>query len=67
MVQYIIVGLIVLAAAFYVLGKYLPRSLRQRLFGKAAVDTGCGSGCGSCQSGCETPADGKTVVKLHPR
>ena len=65
MLEYVIVGVIVFAAALYVLKKYLPKSLRARVFGKSAVkDDGCGSGCGSCSSGCETPADEK-VVKLH--
>ncbi len=73
MVDNLIVALIVLAAAWYVLRKYLPRSLRGRLFGKADQDGGCGSGCGSCKSGCEpgadtAPAPGqRRVIKLHSR
>lgn len=72
MAEYLIVGLIVLAAALYVLRKYLPRALRERFFGKQAASAGCASGCGSCGSGCETPAtpgqqapDGRRVIKLH--
>jgi hypothetical protein len=71
MLEYLIVGLIVAAAALYTLRKYLPRSLRERVFGKTA-DAGCGSGCGSCKSGCETdtvptPPDGgkHRVIKVH--
>lgn len=72
MVEYLIVGLIVLGAAFFVLRKYLPRALRERFFGKQAGSAGCGTGCGSCGSGCETPAKPEQqapgqhrVIKLH--
>lgn len=70
MLEYLIVGLIVLAATIYTLKKYLPRSLRERLFGKTA-DTGCDSGCANCASGCDTPAASaageQRVIKLHSR
>ena len=61
LIQYVIVGLIVLAAAWSVARRYvaraLPRALRARLFGaEAAAAGGCDSGCGSCKSGCESPA-----------
>jgi len=70
MLEYVIVGLIVAAATLYVLKKYLPQTLRARLFGKAPVqDAGCGSGCGSCGSRCDTPATpGKAqFITLHSR
>lgn len=82
MLEYLIVGLIVVAAGLYVFRKYLPTSLRARLFGKAAAKaSGCGGGsCGSatgcdtgCEPGCEpgaaAPADParQRVVRIHPR
>ena len=73
MLEYLLVALIVAAAAFYVLRKYLPKSLRARLFGKGAVkDDGCGSGCGSCGSGCDSPAAPSDpaknrVIRIHSR
>lgn len=68
MIQYLIVGVIVLLAALHAAGKYLPKTLRQRIVhkltrgtGKGRVadwlgaDAGCGSGCDSCGT-CETEA-----------
>ena len=63
MLEYLIVGLIVLASAIYTLRKYMPR-----LFGKKP-GSGCDSGCSNCASGCETPAQpepqARRVIKLH--
>ena len=65
MLDYLIVGLIVLAAAIYTLRKYAPR-----LFGKSSGG-GCDSGCSNCASGRETPAQPEAgrqrVIKLHSR
>jgi hypothetical protein len=68
MLQYLIVGVIVIAATLYAAAKYLPKSWRQRIVHKLSggtgkgrlvewLDTGssCGSGCDSCGT-CETPA-----------
>ena len=64
MLEYVIVGLIVAAAAVWVCMKYMPMALRRRLsvrlaqhprvarwFGQQA---GCGSGCDTCGT-CDTP------------
>jgi hypothetical protein len=66
MVQYLIVAVVVVLAALYAAGKYLPKAVRQRIVykltggtGKGKVadwlggDSGCGSGCDSCGT-CET-------------
>ena len=66
MIQYLIVGLIVAAAALYAAVKYLPRAWRERLVyrlsggtGKGRIvqwlgtDSSCGSGCDTCGT-CET-------------
>jgi hypothetical protein len=66
MIQTLIVGLIVAAAALYAAVKYLPRSWRERLVyrlsggtGKGRIvqwlgtDSSCGSGCDTCGT-CET-------------
>jgi hypothetical protein len=60
-VQYLVVGLIVLFAALYAAGKYLPLSVRRKIVykfsdgsGKGLLarwldkDAGCGSGCDTC-------------------
>lgn len=68
MFELLIVGLIVAAAAAWVLRKYLPKSLRTRLFGKAAAkESGCGAGCDSCAPDCATPGEKvqEKVVTLH--
>jgi hypothetical protein len=67
MIQTLIVGLIVAAAALYAAVKYLPRAWRERLVyrlsggtGKGRIvqwlgtDSSCGSGCDTCGT-CETP------------
>lgn len=61
--QELVVGLIVVAAALYLLGKYLPRTLRAPLAGwlarrrwgaslarwlDGAAGNACGGGCSSC-------------------
>jgi len=59
--QYLVVGLIVLCAALYAAGKYLPLSVRRKIVykfsdgsGKGLLarwldkDAGCGSGCDTC-------------------
>jgi hypothetical protein len=61
--QYLVVGLIVLLAALYAAGKYLPASIRRRVVyrfsdgsGKGWLarwldkDASCGSGCDTCGS-----------------
>jgi hypothetical protein len=66
MIQYLIVGLIVAAAALYAVVKYLPKAWRERLVhrlsdgsGKGRIvkwlgtDSSCGSGCDTCGT-CET-------------
>jgi hypothetical protein len=66
MIQTLIVGLIVAAAALYAAVKYLPRAWRERLVyrlsggtGKGRIvqwlgtDSSCGSGCDTCGT-CET-------------
>ncbi len=53
MIENLIVALIVGASAWYAGRKYLPA----KLVGKAQADTGCASGCGTCKSGCDTPAE----------
>ena len=68
MVQYLVVGVIVLLAALYAAGKYLPRAWRERIVHRLSggtgrgwfvkwfgTDTSCGSGCDTCGS-CETEA-----------
>ena len=56
LLQYLVVGLIVLAAAWSAARRHLPRGLRARLFGESApARGGCDSGCGSCGTGCATP------------
>jgi hypothetical protein len=68
LLQYLIVGIIVLVASLYAAGKYLPLTWRQRIVHKLSGGTGrgwfvkwfgtdasCGSGCDTCGS-CETDA-----------
>ncbi|PJI98706.1 hypothetical protein CLU85_3537 [Acidovorax sp. 69] len=60
MAQQLIVGLIVLAAALYVLWRYLPGRWRQglsRVHPGLAQSPGCGGGDGGCSScgSCATP------------
>jgi hypothetical protein len=63
MLQYLVVGMIVLLAALYAAGKYLPLSLRRKIVyrfsdgsGRGLLarwldkDAGCGSGCDTCGS-----------------
>jgi hypothetical protein len=73
MIQNLVVALIVLAAIVYVVRKYLPASLRERLVYKLRkqgtqssrlaewidVSSGCGSGSDGCNT-CKScaPADG---------
>lgn len=69
MLDYLVVALIVGVAAWYAASKYLPTSLRNKLFGKKKASSGCGSGCSSCGS-CEDapapPRDAKQrVIELH--
>ncbi len=51
MIENLIVALIVGASAWYAGRKYLPAKL------VGSKDEGCASGCGSCKSGCDTPAE----------
>jgi hypothetical protein len=61
MMQYLVVGVIVLLAALYAAGKYLPVAWRRKLVYKLR-DAGRGNGKlarwldkdGSCGSGCDT-------------
>ncbi|MGZ5201993.1 DUF6587 family protein [Ramlibacter sp.] len=69
-IQYLIVGIIVLLAALAAARKYLPAAWRQRLVyrlsrGKAGpsrvvrwldTDASCGSGCDTCKACEDTPA-----------
>ncbi len=67
LLQNLLVGLIVLAAAWYAGARYLPRSWRRKLGQKQAAAAGCGSGCDSCGS-CDSPAPAATkrrVIVLH--
>lgn len=70
MVENLIVVLIVGAAAWYAGLKYLPAKWIGR---KKAAGCGSGSGCGTCGSGCDTPAPTPDeaskyrVIKLHAR
>jgi hypothetical protein len=58
--QSIIVGLIILAASFYV-GRQVWGHIRA--FGKGK-DSGCATGCGNCP-GSKTPvASGKPIIQL---
>lgn len=50
MAQQIIVALIVIAAALYVVWRYLPRRWRERLGLAQAPGCGGDDGCGSCGS-----------------
>lgn len=63
MLQYLVVGVIVLLAALYAAGKYLPVSVRRKVVytfsdgsGQGWLarwldkDAGCGSGCDTCGS-----------------
>ncbi|UOD31761.1 hypothetical protein INH39_08790 [Massilia violaceinigra] len=77
MLDYVIVGLIVAVAAWYAASKYLPKSLRNKLFGQNKASGGCGSGCSSCgtcedgpaapRTGADTPAghSKRRVIELH--
>lgn len=69
MIQYLVVGVIVLLAAMYAAAKYLPKTWRQRLVytfsdgsGKGPLarwldkESGCGSGCDTCGSCAPAPA-----------
>jgi succinate dehydrogenase/fumarate reductase-like Fe-S protein len=69
MLQYLVVGLIVLLAAIYAGRKYLPAALRKRLVwvltrrgdGQSKLvkwldtEASCGSGCDTCKA-CDTSA-----------
>ena len=50
MLQPIAVGLIVAAAAGYVVWTLLPNSVRSRLSGRVPVASGCGASCTGCPS-----------------
>ena len=79
MLEYVIVGLIVFAAAFYAARKYMPAAWRKQLSYRAGGsdsalgrmlndDASCGSGCDSCKACADpapVPADGKRVIKIH--
>ncbi|NHZ41889.1 hypothetical protein F1609_17210 [Massilia sp. CCM 8693] len=77
MLDYVIVGLIVAVAAWYAASKYLPKSLRNKLFGQNKASGGCGSGCSSCgtcedgpaapRTGADTPPghNKRRVIELH--
>lgn len=72
--QYLVVGLIVLLAAFYAGGKYLPVAWRRKLVYKLR-DRGQGNGRlakwldkdGSCGSGCDTCGSCETGQPLPER
>ncbi|MDQ1922699.1 hypothetical protein [Massilia pseudoviolaceinigra] len=74
MLENLIVAVIVAAAAWYAASKYLPATLRARLFGKKKASAGCGSGCSSCGSCEDAPATpridasgppSQRVIQLH--
>jgi len=67
-IQYLVVGVIVLLAAVYAAAKYLPKTWRQRVVytfsdgsGKGLLarwldkESGCGSGCDTCGSCAPAP------------
>ena len=77
MLETLVVVLIVAAAAWFAVAKYLPASLRKRL-GLAAGKAGCGSGCDNCSSnsgggntGCSDtaaqspPPSAHRVIRIH--
>ena len=64
MVENLLVALIVGASAWYAGRKYLPVNASGKSGGS------CDSGCGACQSGCDTPAEpaqmqGRTVIPIR--
>jgi hypothetical protein len=78
MLETLVVVLIVAAAAWFAVAKYLPASLRKRL-GLSAAKAGCGSGCDNCSSnsggggntGCSDtaapsqPPSAHRVIRIH--
>ncbi|CUI05817.1 hypothetical protein LXA47_26735 [Massilia sp. P8910] len=73
MLENLIVALIVAAAAWYAASKYLPATLRAKLFGQKKAAAGCGSGCSSCGTCEDAPAPridagappSRRVIQLH--
>ncbi|NHZ82403.1 FeoB-associated Cys-rich membrane protein [Massilia sp. CCM 8695] len=74
MLENLIVALIVAVAAWYAASKYLPATLRAKLFGKKKASAGCGSGCSSCGTCEDGPAapridasgpSSRRVIQLH--
>lgn len=70
MLEYLVVALIVAVAAWYAASRYLPKSLRAKLFGKKKAAGGCGSGCSSCGTCDDAPAPPSApgaprVIPLH--
>lgn len=78
MLEYIVVGVIVAAAAFYAARRFMPASWRRRmayrLGGRESKlanllnpDPGCGSGCDSCKACAEPepePAQ-RRIITIH--
>ena len=67
-IQYLVVGLIVLLAALYAAGKYLPVAIRRKVVYRFSdgsgqgwlarwldKEAGCGSGCDTCGSCAPAP------------
>ena len=80
MLETLVVVLIVAAAAWFAVAKYLPASLRKRL-GLSTAKAGCGSGCDNCSSnsgagsgttGCSDtaaqspPPSAQRVIRIYP-
>lgn len=79
MLEYAIVGLIVLASALYAARKFMPAAWRRRVsyrFGGSASalgrmmndDAGCGSGCDSCKACADpgpAPAGARRVIRIN--
>ncbi|MFC0130956.1 hypothetical protein CR105_05270 [Massilia eurypsychrophila] len=83
MVQNLIVAAIVVVALLYIVRKYLPAGLRQKLVYRLSArgasqskmaqwlntQSSCGSGCDTCKSCAEPQAEAPSgrVIKIHAR
>ena len=83
MVQNLIVAAIVVVALLYIVRKYLPAGLRQKLVYRMSArgasqskmaqwlntESSCGSGCDTCKSCAEPTAEvpSERVIKIHVR